>query len=51
LDGYYIPTRYPNSLPGGIPANIYTQEASRGAVSLAEEAVTWVKQLLADMKS
>lgn len=23
LDGYYVPTRYPNSLPDGIPANVY----------------------------
>jgi HEPN domain-containing protein len=51
LDGYYIPTRYPNSLPDGIPANVYTQEAAQGAVALAEEAVAWVKQLLADIKS
>jgi HEPN domain-containing protein len=38
-------------LPDGIPANVYTQEAAQGAVALAEEAVAWVKQLLADIKS
>jgi len=46
LDGYYIPTRYPNGLPDGIPADVYTQDAAMGAVALAEEAVAWVRQLL-----
>jgi len=46
LDGYYIPTRYPNGLPDGIPANVYTEDAAKGAVALAEEAVDYVKQLL-----
>jgi len=46
LDGYYIPTRYPNGLPDGIPAEVYTQDAALGAVALAEEAVVWVEQLL-----
>jgi HEPN domain-containing protein len=50
LDGYYIPTRYPNSLPDGIPADIYTQDAALGAVALAKEAVAWVKQLLDQAK-
>jgi HEPN domain-containing protein len=44
--GYYIPTRYPNGLPDGIPADVYTQDAAMGVVALAEEAVAWVKQLL-----
>lgn len=46
LDGYYIPTRYPNGLPNGIPARIYTEEAACGAVALASEAVDWVRRLL-----
>jgi HEPN domain-containing protein len=46
LDGYYIPTRYPNGLPDGIPADVYTQDAAMDAVALAEEAVAWVRQLL-----
>ena len=49
LDGYYIPTRYPNGLPDGIPANVFTEEAARGAVALAAEAVDWVRQLLITM--
>ena len=46
LDGYYIPTRYPNGLPDGIPADVYTQDAALGAVALAKEAVEWVKECL-----
>ena len=37
LDGYYVPTRYPNSLPEGIPARVYTQKAAEEAAELAEE--------------
>jgi HEPN domain-containing protein len=47
LDGYYVPTRYPNSLPGTIPARVYTQEAARGAVALAGEIVGYVRDRLA----
>ncbi|GAB4530529.1 MAG: hypothetical protein Kow0063_08740 [Anaerolineae bacterium] len=41
-----IPTRYPNGLPDGIPAEVYTRDAALGAVAMAEEAVAWVGQLL-----
>ena len=37
LDGYYVPTRYPNSLPESIPARVYTRKAAEEAVLLAEE--------------
>jgi HEPN domain-containing protein len=46
LDGYYIPTRYPNGLPDGIPAEVYTAQAASDAVQLAEEAVSLVTELL-----
>jgi HEPN domain-containing protein len=46
LDGYYIPTRYPNGLPDGIPANVYTLEAAQSAVAQAEEVVFYVSELL-----
>ena len=46
LDGYYIPTRYPNGLPDGIPAEVYTREAALEAVTLAAEAVEYVRQLI-----
>lgn len=43
LDGYYVPTRYPNSLPDSIPARVYTRDVAREAVGLAEEVVEFVK--------
>jgi HEPN domain-containing protein len=47
LDGYYIPTRYPNGLPGGIPADVFGQQAAADAVGLAAEAVDFVTHLIA----
>ncbi len=46
LDTHYIPTRYPNGLPDGIPAQVYNREAAREAVQLAEEVVTFVTRCL-----
>ncbi|MBC7228349.1 MAG: HEPN domain-containing protein [Thermoflexales bacterium] len=46
LDTYYIPTRYPNGLPDGIPAQVYTREVAVEAVKLAEEVVTFVSGCL-----
>jgi HEPN domain-containing protein len=43
LDGYYVPTRYPNSLPGSIPAHVYTRDAAAEAVALAQEVVGFVE--------
>ena len=45
LDGYYVATRYPNGLPDGIPAEVFTRDAAAGAVALASEAVEWVREL------
>ncbi|MGQ9570997.1 MAG: HEPN domain-containing protein [Thermodesulfovibrionales bacterium] len=43
LDGYYVPTRYPNSLPDSIPARVYTEDAAKEAASLAKEIVDFVR--------
>ena len=32
LDRFYIPTRYPNGLPGGTPFEVYTDQDLRGAL-------------------
>lgn len=48
LDSYYIPTRYPNGLPDGIPAHVYTSDAARDAVRLADEVVAFVSDRIAD---
>lgn len=36
LDQYYIPTRYPNGLPGGFPFMAFTEEQATDAVAVAE---------------
>jgi HEPN domain-containing protein len=46
LDGFYIPTRYPNGLPDGIPADVYTEQAARDAVDLAGNVVDRISALL-----
>ena len=51
LDGYYIPTRYPNALPDGIPADVYTHHAAADAVELAGEAVDFVATFLTDAEA
>jgi HEPN domain-containing protein len=35
LDKYYIPTRYPNGLPGGIPADAFAKEDADQALKTA----------------
>jgi len=45
LDGFYIPTRYPNGLPDGIPAHVYNAKAAREAVDLAGDVVETVARL------
>jgi HEPN domain-containing protein len=39
LDLYYIPTRYPNGLPGGVPSAVFKEEDSERAIRLAHLAV------------
>ena len=39
LDQYYIPTRYPNGLPGGIPAEVFTDTQAEDAVGRARSFV------------
>ena len=48
LDDYYIPTRYPNGLPGEVPARYYddVDEAKR-ALSLSEEVLGLVRNKIA----
>jgi HEPN domain-containing protein len=43
LDKYYIPTRYPDGLPGGIPSNAYIEEDADMAIKMAEEIISFVK--------
>ena len=36
LDQYYIPTRYPNGLPGGFPFMAFSEEQATNALAAAE---------------
>lgn len=46
LDQHYIPTRYPDALPGGIPADVYTGAQASAAVGLAAEVLDAVSERL-----
>ncbi len=48
LDGYYIPTRYPNGLPDSIPARVYTRSAAEDALRLADRALRLGREKLRD---
>lgn len=39
LDQLYVPTRYPNGLPGGVPAEVFTEEQATEATRQAAEFV------------
>ena len=44
LDGYYIPTRYPNGLPDNIPARVYNRSAAEEGLRLADKTVQLVRK-------
>lgn len=46
LDRFYIPTRYPNGLPGGIPAEAFTAEDARAAIAHGEAILAAVRAAL-----
>jgi HEPN domain-containing protein len=46
LDGYYVPTRYPNSLPDSIPARVYTRKAAEETLRMADQALLAVQRKL-----
>ncbi len=43
LDKYYIPTRYPNGLPGGIPSEAFDQVDADRALELAQHVIGFVE--------
>ena len=47
LDQYYIPTRYPNGLPGGIPADAYTRSDGERALGLCHAVIDLVGERVA----
>ena len=45
LDQYYIPTRYPNGLPGGIPSRFYDDPVeAETAMRLAKNNIDLVER-------
>lgn len=48
LDLYYIPTRYPNGIPAGIPAEAFPPGKAKEALELAEEALVTLRRLMED---
>ena len=44
LDGYYLPTRYPNSLPSNIPKNVYNEKSARESLELANRTIKFVSK-------
>lgn len=47
VDKYYIPTRYPNALPGGIPSEAFDEEDAEKAITLAEKIINFIKSKIA----
>lgn len=43
LDLHYIPSRYPNGLPGGYPHRFYTEDVAHRAAAAAERIVSLVR--------
>ena len=39
LDQYYIPARYPNGLPGGVPSEVFTKHQAESAVAGAGDII------------
>ncbi len=44
LDKFYIPTRYPNGLPGGLPAEAFTEEEAGRALEMADQILGEVRR-------
>lgn len=42
LDRFYIPTRYPNGLPGGIPSEAFNSRDAEEAIRAAGEIIAFV---------
>lgn len=43
LDKFYVPTRYPNGLPGGIPSEAFSADDAKGAIEMAGRVIALVE--------
>lgn len=50
LDQYYIPTRYPDVLPGSSSEGLPTKKDAEKAVKLFREALAWIQKKMAQSK-
>ena len=46
LDRFYIPTRYPNGLPGGVPALAYRRKDANEAIKMAQKILDFISSKL-----
>ena len=51
LDKYYIPTRYPNGLPGGVPYEAFDEEDAQKAIGLASQVIEYVRRIMETTES
>jgi HEPN domain-containing protein len=49
LDGFYIPTRYPDSYPEGTPAEHFGRLQSEQALAHADAIIDWIRTALAGL--
>ena len=46
LDRFYIPTRYPNGLPGLTPSEAYSEVDAQEAITIAENIIEFVRGMI-----
>jgi HEPN domain-containing protein len=51
LDRFYIPTRYPNGLPGGVPFQTFGENDLQDAISSVEKIFAFCKHFLRKVES
>jgi HEPN domain-containing protein len=44
IDQFYIPTRYPDALPGGAPFQIFTENQAMRALEIANKMLNLARQ-------
>jgi HEPN domain-containing protein len=44
LDRHYVPTRYPNGLPGNVPSEVYGEADSTDALAAARRIVAFARE-------
>jgi HEPN domain-containing protein len=49
LDRFYLPTRYPDALPGSLPEGLPDAQDAQEALTIAGKVLTQVKQLLQEV--